>query len=109
MAGKEYIEREATCKDCVHFDVCAEFWYSEFDSTDSLEETKEYRSDQEPCHTFKNKADVAEVVRCKNCRFAKRLANGVKYGLPVCSRLNCEVVYNFYCGFGAKMDGKDED
>ena len=102
---KEYIERKATCKDCVHFDVCAEFWYSEFDSTDSLEETKEYRSDQAPCHTFKNKADVVEV------RYGrwKHLPSGMFY----CSE--CREIHrkrrflpNYCHNCGAKMDGKGE-
>lgn len=40
-----------TCKDCIHDRVCPHL----------------KDSDAEKCGAFKNKADYAEVVRCKNC------------------------------------------
>lgn len=53
-----------TCKDCIHFDACANFWYSEFDSTASIEETKKKRATQEICKTFKDK-DLSFTFPCK--------------------------------------------
>lgn len=52
------------CKDCVHFDACANFWYSEFDSTGSKEETKAKRAEQEPCDVFSDK-DLHFNFPCK--------------------------------------------
>ena len=53
-----------TCKDCIHFEVC-----------DSGRHIGEYIEDdgvysegvENDCASFKNKADYAEVVRCKDC------------------------------------------
>ena len=50
----EYIEREATCKDCLHVNVCI--------FRDSSE-------DEKICRQFKPTADVVEVVRCKDCLY----------------------------------------
>ena len=49
---------DATCKDCVCFDACAAFWYSDYDATNSIEETKKKRENQEVCSAFINKADI---------------------------------------------------
>lgn len=54
----------ATCKDCLHFEVC-----------DSGRHIGEYEIDdgvysdgvENQCLAFKNKADFVEVVRCKDC------------------------------------------
>ena len=43
-----YIEM---CKECIHYQMCH--------STDI----------DAPCAAYKNKANVVEVVRCKDCRF----------------------------------------
>lgn len=53
--SKEYIEREATCKDCLHYEVCAD-------------PCTKYRY-RVPCRKFVNAADVVEVVRCKDCKW----------------------------------------
>ena len=45
-----------TCKDCVHYEVC--------EYNDNYDH---YASSL--CDHFKNKADVVEVVRCKDCVF----------------------------------------
>lgn len=42
-----------TCKDCIHYGICT------FNLTG-----KEWSK----CFHFKNKADVVEVVRCKDCK-----------------------------------------
>lgn len=43
----------ATCKDCIHYDVCT------FNLTGN---------ENEKCLHFLNKADVVKVVRCKDCK-----------------------------------------
>ena len=47
----------ATCKDCVHYDVCQYHIDEETDMTIN------------ECGKFKNKADFVEVVRCKDCAY----------------------------------------
>ena len=46
----------ATCKDCVHYDVCHYHIDEETDMTIT------------ECGRFINKADFVEVVRCKDCK-----------------------------------------
>lgn len=45
-----------TCKECVHYDAC-------------------HRMDREipaeSCRTFKNKADLVQVINCKDCKHLK--------------------------------------
>lgn len=51
-------EPKITCKDCIHYDIC-------------VFHTK--GNENEKCQHFKNKADVVEVVRCKDCQCAQEL------------------------------------
>ena len=75
-----------TCKDCIHEKVC-----------DSLIKSGcpwlevEYPADKF-CMYFKNKADVVEVVRCKDCRIAE-----------MCEyRIIDEMKDNDFCSYGEK-------
>lgn len=43
-----------TCRDCIHYGICT------FNLTGN---------EWSKCFHFKNKADVEEVVRCKDCEF----------------------------------------
>ena len=53
----EYIEREATCGDCIHAKICEHIpTLTGFD-----------RNNIAYCESFRNAADVVEVVRCKDC------------------------------------------
>lgn len=53
-----------TCSDCAHCDVCENTfsWLGQEDNTKYI-----------TCHHFKNKADVVEVVRCKDCVHSRPL------------------------------------
>jgi hypothetical protein len=51
-----------TCKDCVHSEICLEQYKG-------LNQEMMFRE----CKRFKNKADVVEVVRCKDCQYAQEL------------------------------------
>jgi hypothetical protein len=87
----EYIEREATCQDCVHYDICVYHLKGN--------ENKE-------CVHFQNKADVVEVVRCQDCDVPHNKWLG-------CPNLNGLIPPpDFYCAKGerkdAKVDGKGE-
>lgn len=58
----------ATCKDCIHYDVCT------FNLTGN---------ENEKCLHFLDKADFVEVVRCKDCKYWVFLK---KYDLHYCFR-----------------------
>lgn len=56
-----------TCNNCIHGEMCAnrnkmiqidEHTWDEYEQTDNVESL---------CKHFKNKADLVEVVRCKDC------------------------------------------
>ena len=102
----EYIEREvldksqSICSSCFHSYVCEQF--------------NGHRGDNnEKCHFhndhFVPAADVAEVVRCRNCKYhhwEQEPCHGKTEHF--CSVLNAQVFKDFYCYHGAKMDGKGE-
>ena len=48
----------ATCKDCIHSEICLE-QYSQLNPDMMFSE----------CKKFKNKADFVEVVHCKDCYY----------------------------------------
>lgn len=57
----------ATCNECIHFvdccnDECTRY-YSTIVACDKVEKR---------CNFFKNKADVVEVVRCKDCKYYRQ-------------------------------------
>ena len=57
----------ASCKDCIHNHLCLSA-----DDTEYIDfETLMY-----DCKKFINKADVVVVVRCKDCKYFKPLADG---------------------------------
>lgn len=75
---------KATCKDCLHYDICL-FHVDE-------------ESRKEKCVHFKNKADVVEVMRCKNCAVPRNKWTG-------CPNLNGLVPPpDFYCAKGKRKD-----
>ena len=91
----EYIDR---CKKCSHFQVCANVMKNQLFIREKmlLEENPE-------CEHFISDADVAEVVRCSECKyFGKELKQGkhscLNYQLPYC-------LENDYCGYGERKDG----
>ena len=49
----EYVEREVNCDDCFHNPICLL--------------RIDFGSEWKKCVHFKNKSDVVEVVRCKDC------------------------------------------
>ncbi len=63
-----------TCKDCLYYKVCSDF-RGNICETD-LNRFMEYRGTPDGlCEHFKNKADFVEVVRCKDCKKARRIDN----------------------------------
>lgn len=79
----------STCKDCLHCEVC------EFN--DGL---KKWCNPDYLCPHFKNKADYAPVVRCKDCKYAKYLKLA---GVLSCLYWNTHSTEeNSFCSYGEK-------
>lgn len=61
----------ATCKECLHYEVCSGFTPTDLDRDvfDYCRKgiTEEIPDIEKRCSDFKNAADVVEVVRCKDC------------------------------------------
>ena len=85
-----------TCKECVHYDAC-------------------HRMDREipaeSCKTFKNKTDIVEVIRCKDCKHLKIINTDKIYA--VCEAPVLTQFYPFeidtrkhFCSYGKN---KEED
>ena len=82
-----------TCKDCVHYIICK-------DGSPHIKQTEDKH-----CRHFKNKADVVEVVRCKDCKHKKvEQPNGIIH----CRRDNNEgwIFHKTtdYCSCGERND-----
>lgn len=78
-----------TCKDCIHKKVC-----------DALIKSGcPYLDEEIPANVFymefKNKADVIEVVRCKNC-----ISNRDGF----CNFLDRPIAENDFCSYGKKVE-----
>ena len=92
------------CKDCVHFVACVDFWYSDYDCSDNIEQSKEKHANNEACIHFKATADVVEV----------RHGEWIDAHTDTLYRLKCSLCgnvrigrwTNYCCNCGAKMDGE---
>lgn len=93
----EYIEREATCQDCFHYDVC-DYHITEM-TTMTVNECP---------HKFVNKADVVEVVRCKDCKhkgWVQEPCHGKS--IDYC-RLHEFAVHGYdFCIYGERKDAEE--
>lgn len=71
-----------TCKNCAHFDACANFWFSDYDFTNSIVETKRKHANQKTCRSFKDRKLIFETP-CK--------AGTVVYGIhEICTEEGVE-------------------
>lgn len=85
----------ASCKDCVHCGVCGT-WKNAESLTQQME-----RAETLDC--FKNKADVVEVVRCKDCKRFEPHGNG-KCGICRKGRKSSLQQANDYCSEGERRE-----
>jgi hypothetical protein len=101
VAEKEYIEREVTCDDCIHYDICT------FHITGN---------DNKKCIHFKNKADVVEVRHGEWVQywddnylsFYHKCSECGNFPLTKEETMHDEVLSAYCPNCGAKMDGKGE-
>lgn len=106
MAEKEYIEREKALKA-----VCTWCGNGEKDSCMCADKREILNIPT---------ADVAEVVRCKECKHGKKIDTKTppfRYYRPDCIVCECEDVVGdepmiylptHFCSYGVKNDGKDD-
>ena len=97
----EYIERgtlmrrikEIHCAECDSYNGarCRACW---------VDDTLDY-IDSEPA------ADVAPVVRCKDCKHSWEDIGGLTCSHGVC--VDCAVLADFYCAYGERKDGADAE
>ena len=52
-------------------------------------------------------ADVAPVVRCKDCKHSWEDIGGLTCSHGVC--VDCAVLADFYCAYGERKDGADAE
>ena len=82
----------ATCKDCIHFDICRK-----------IETLTKFSGDNEAyCEAFKNKANYEEV---KHGRWVyEKTHQGMKYVCSECSEIPECFEPNYCPNCGARMD-----
>lgn len=96
-----------TCKDCIHYEICATMYETgrfvgSFDENVSLEAIY--------CDDFKDKANFEEVVRCKDCKHRRIPTRcSLWYGSSGNDDYFCEYGDGFYCAFGERMDGENDE
>ena len=93
-----------TCKDCLHYEVCGGFTPTDLDA-DVFDYCRKGNTDEIPdiderCGSFKPKADVVEVVRCKDC--VHRNPNCYK-----CMRDNLWHDKYDFCSYGKRKGGAE--
>jgi hypothetical protein len=87
------------CKDCIHYDACKDMY-------DGYKDDFDDDVSAEFCDYFKNKADVVEVVRCKDCKrcYEKRTKRN-KQLMRFCMRMDgneYQVNANDFCSYGER-------
>lgn len=91
----------SVCRDCIHFDACARFWYSDYDCVPSVEDSKHKHGNEEACKCFVPTADVVEVVRCKDCTHLNPMGSG---GYRKCLRDNLWKDTEDFCSRGERRE-----
>ena len=92
----EYIEREATCGDCIHAEVCEMVpIFTEF-SRDNIAY----------CKQFRNAADVVPVVRCFECKYQEDCFSQIGHWSrdSVLEQNNYEYHKLDFCSYGERRE-----
>lgn len=86
-----------TCYDCIYAKVCDALISKGLPWKDGKYPAEQF------CDTFfKNKADVVEVVRCKDCKYCRTLKDGGSQ----CERIDGLLMTkpNDYCSYGERKE-----
>lgn len=88
----------ASCKDCIHESVCYSLIKMGLPYMDEKYPAEKF------CLDFKNKADVVEVVRCKDCKHSSFVKSCSKYEC----RKGCGTLKycNDFCSYGERRETK---
>ena len=84
-----------TCKDCIHYGICT------FNLTGN---------EWSKCFHFKNKADVVEVVRCKDCKHCELRYPAKAIGEEAIEGYYCYPNQRYvkstdFCNYGERSEG----
>lgn len=91
----------ASCKDCIHERICWSLIKMGLPYADG-----EYPAETF-CMEFENKADVVEVVRCKDCIYwDKRTVNNK--GFIICAASGMEIHTEDFCSYGERRETNAE-
>ena len=80
------------CEDCIHMNICG--YYAEFKEIDN------------DCRWYKGKADFAEVVRCKDCKYFETPKWGNDIMIRCVNMSGCiDVNPDDFCSYGERKEG----
>lgn len=86
----------ANCSDCFNFGDCLQHEGTKYYGLDAA-----CNNVEELCENFKNKADFAEVVRCKDCKFKKLMSDGTTYA---CLKQQAYRKPTDFCSYGERKE-----
>lgn len=94
----------ATCKECLHHDACLAILKS-ISPNIQEKEIEQARTSKNDCRRFKSASSVVEVVRCKDCKYAKPMSFK---GYFMCKRHHkyCRKSDDF-CSYGKRKGGAE--
>lgn len=98
-----------TCKDCFHYEACSGFTPTDLDQ-DVFDYCRKGIADEIPdieerCSCFMDKADVVEVVRCRDCKYYKPQTRSITWNNTskyCCRGANVKVNEDDYCSYGER-------
>ena len=101
----------ATCKECLHYEVCGEYLPSDHDE-DIWHYCREGRSDEIPdiderCSGFKDKTQFVKVVRCKYCLHKRKYH--IKPPLCYCCYHGVRRMEDDFCSYGKRRATNEAD
>ena len=105
----------ATCKDCVHYEVCDTYMPTDCDTEEVLEMCAKGKSDEitdieNICNSFKSNSHYVEIpCYCKECRYSywekeSENSSAFKCGNP--NGLFDEIDFTDYCSYGERQGNK---
>lgn len=86
----------ATHKDCLYKELC--------ESHKDICVTEKLQNVDKECPHFKDKADVVEVVRCKDCRHGEKTTQFRTDCTTKCGLHNKTMFDNDFCSYGERRD-----